>query len=265
MLANFTALNLLNIMGSMDGRIDHVFMIAANGHFVNEDIETLTEAYKIGTVILLHGNVSTTVRLIQPKALLQDLIESCGHSEKFFIAIDKEGWLVARINPYLTTQLPGSTAFGATGDHSNASKVDYEPVADTHSKLNSLIIEAMKAGVDAVTHKPLPRLDNTSDVVIGDLPANLNPDVIRNLRGEMKYKIDIRGLKVSATDLITNVISQGSYIYAGADYVMVCHTLKAQVGAIETSSAAGRNTGPQSLNKTSSIHARSLTVVEAES
>ncbi|TGO63226.1 hypothetical protein BCON_0014g00150 [Botryotinia convoluta] len=52
MLANFTALNLSNIMGSMDGRIDHVS----------------------------HRNISTTVRLIRPTAPLQDLVESYGNS-----------------------------------------------------------------------------------------------------------------------------------------------------------------------------------------
>lgn len=30
---------------------------------------------------------------------------------------------MARINAFLTTQLPGSMAFGATGDQSNTSKV----------------------------------------------------------------------------------------------------------------------------------------------
>ncbi|KAF5871203.1 uncharacterized protein Bfra_007716 [Botrytis fragariae] len=76
MLANFTDLNLLNIMGSMDGRIDHV----SHSHFVNENIETLTKAYKIGNVILFHKSVSTTMRLIRSTAPLQDLVENYGNS-----------------------------------------------------------------------------------------------------------------------------------------------------------------------------------------
>ncbi|KAF7926284.1 uncharacterized protein EAE98_006579 [Botrytis deweyae] len=63
MLANFTALNLSNIMGSMDGRIDHV----SHSHFVDEDFETLTKAYKIGNVILmdiLRQSLSQSIREI---------------------------------------------------------------------------------------------------------------------------------------------------------------------------------------------------------
>ena len=63
------------------------------------------------------------MQLLQPTVSLQYLVEAYRNSQKLFITIDQGDSLVARINPPFATQLPGSMAFGATGDRSNASKV----------------------------------------------------------------------------------------------------------------------------------------------
>lgn len=45
-------------------------------------------------------------------------------------------------------------------------------------------------------------------------------------------------LKVSATDMITNTNTQSSYIWPRTDFVMVFHTLKAQLGVIKAAVTA---------------------------
>lgn len=116
--------------------------------------------------------------------------------------------------------------------------------------------QAMKADTDAVmvAHISLPLLDNTFDVVIDDSPASLSPDATRILREEMKCyglivsdclkmgetratygteKELVMMLNVSATDMITNTNTQTSHIWPRADFIMIFHTLKAQLDVIE--------------------------------
>lgn len=116
--------------------------------------------------------------------------------------------------------------------------------------------QAMKADTDAVmvAHISLPLLDNTFDVVIDDSPASLSPDARRILREEMKCyglivsdclkmgetratygteKELVMMLNVSATDMITNTNTQTSHIWPRADFIMIFHTLKAQLDVIE--------------------------------
>ncbi|THV52104.1 hypothetical protein BGAL_0089g00320 [Botrytis galanthina] len=61
--------------------------------------------------------------------------------------------------------------------------------------------------------------DNTFDVVIDDLPANLTPGLIGRLCGETDYGIDMKEAVIG--------------LKAGSDYVMMCHTLRARVGAMQ--------------------------------
>ncbi|KAF7944368.1 hypothetical protein EAE96_010765 [Botrytis aclada] len=97
MFATFTVFNLSNVMGSTDRRINHLPLMDILSMKTSKFSPKLTRLE-----LLFLRNISTT---------------------RLFIGIDQGDWLVARINPPLATQLPGSMAFGATDDQSNAYEV----------------------------------------------------------------------------------------------------------------------------------------------
>ncbi|KAK0115910.1 hypothetical protein ONS95_012953 [Cadophora gregata] len=105
---------------------------------------------------------------------------------------------------------------------------------------------AVAEGVDSVmtAHIALPGIGDpalSEDHPSKKIPASLNPDAIKILREEMKYE----GMIVSDCLEIDGV--RGTFgtekgavmaLKAGTDCVMICHTMSAQVGAIEQVIAA---------------------------
>ncbi|TGO63227.1 hypothetical protein BCON_0014g00160 [Botryotinia convoluta] len=101
--------------------------------------------------------------------------------------------------------------------------------------------QAMKAGADAIMVADISptRLDNTFDVVIDDLLANLISDCLEMGGIRATYgteKEAVMGLKT------------------GPDYVMVCHTLRVRVGAIEAIIAAVKSGEISQLAIESLVH-----------
>ncbi|ESZ97146.1 hypothetical protein SBOR_2459 [Sclerotinia borealis F-4128] len=98
-------------------------------------------------------------------------------------------------------------------------------------------------GVDAVmtAHISLPQLNGNCDAATKHLPASLNPNAIRILRQVMEYDglivsdcLEMDGVRATYGTEKGAVMA----LKAGTDCVMVCHTMKAQVGAIEAVIAA---------------------------
>ncbi|KAJ8068423.1 hypothetical protein OCU04_003981 [Sclerotinia nivalis] len=136
-------------------KVGQLFIVGFDGHVTNEDIKTLITIHRVGTIILFQRNVSDAAQLIQLTASLQKIAKDSGHAQSLFIAIDQENGLVARVNPPIATELPGSMALGATNDPSNAFTVaectakilkaygismNYAPVADINSEPKNPVI-----------------------------------------------------------------------------------------------------------------------------
>ncbi|KAG9239317.1 putative beta-N-acetylglucosaminidase [Amylocarpus encephaloides] len=108
---------------------------------------------------------------------------------------------------------------------------------------------AVTEGVDAVmtAHIVLPLLHislGAADDSNQKLPASLNPDIINILRNEMKYEglivsdcLEMDGVRAPYGTETAAVMA----LKAGTDSVMICHTIAAQVGAIEKVMAAVRS------------------------
>ncbi|KAF7865750.1 hypothetical protein EAF04_005915 [Stromatinia cepivora] len=136
-------------------KVGQLFLVGFDGHVTNEDIKTLITVHRVGTIILFQRNVSDAAQLFQLTASLQEIAKDSGHAQSLFIAIDQENGLVARVNPPIATELPGSMALGATNDPSNAFTVaectakilkaygismNYAPVADINSEPKNPVI-----------------------------------------------------------------------------------------------------------------------------
>ena len=121
---------------------------------------------------------------------------------------------------------------------------------------------AVKEGVDAVmkAHIALPGLEDTAENVDKHLPASLNPHAISILRKEMGFhglilsdclEMDgvratygvasaaVMALKVYSSRL--NCVEETERCKAGTDCVIICHTLSAQISAIEAVKKAIRS------------------------
>ncbi|KAG4427727.1 hypothetical protein IFR05_016791 [Cadophora sp. M221] len=100
---------------------------------------------------------------------------------------------------------------------------------------------AVVGGVDSVmtAHIAMPGIGDpnlSDDHPSKKLPASLNPDAIKILREEMKYKgmiisdcLEMDGVRATFGTKKSAVMA----LKAGTDCVMICHTMSAQVGAIE--------------------------------
>ncbi|EKD16422.1 uncharacterized protein L3040_008523 [Drepanopeziza brunnea f. sp. 'multigermtubi'] len=105
---------------------------------------------------------------------------------------------------------------------------------------------AVSENVDSVmtAHIAMPGIGDPNfrdDHSSKTLPASLNPDAIRILREEMKYSgmivsdcLEMDGVRATFGTEKSAVMA----LKAGTDCVMICHTMSAQVGAIERVIAA---------------------------
>ncbi|TGO74885.1 hypothetical protein BELL_0250g00180 [Botrytis elliptica] len=111
----------------------------------------------------------------------------------------------------------------------------------------------MKAAVDAimVAKISLAWSEDTFNVVMDDLRANLRPDLIRNLREEIEYGINKMGIIRATYGTEKGAVA---VLKTGLDYVTVCHTLRARVGAIEAIIAAVKSGEISQLTIESLVH-----------
>ncbi|KAH8816653.1 putative beta-N-acetylglucosaminidase [Xylogone sp. PMI_703] len=141
--------------------------------------------------------------------------------------------------------LPCVKHFPGHGDTAVDSHVGLPVIMKSRVELDACELvpfrRAVAEGIESVmtAHIALPQIGDPSlgeDHPSKKVPASLNPDVIKILREEMKFD----GMIVSDCLEMDGVratfgTEQGAVmaLKAGTDCVMICHTMSAQVGAIE--------------------------------
>ncbi|PVH79801.1 glycoside hydrolase family 3 protein [Cadophora sp. DSE1049] len=146
--------------------------------------------------------------------------------------------------------IPCVKHFPGHGDTAVDSHYGLPVITKTRAQLDACELvpfrRALAEGVDSVmtAHIALPGIGDptlSDDHPSKKVPASLNPDAIKILREEMKYNgmivsdcLEMDGVRATFGTEKGAVMA----LKAGTDCVMICHTMSAQVGAIEQVTAA---------------------------
>ena len=95
-------------LSEINAYVGQLFMIGIPGPDLDEETESLIRDYHIGGIILFSRNIREPLQLAK---LCRDIqaASSKYHGDRMFIAVDQEGWNVARLREPFTI-FPGNEA-----------------------------------------------------------------------------------------------------------------------------------------------------------
>lgn len=139
----------MNKQWTLREKLAQLMMVGFYGQIPSEEIRSLIEQEKIGSVILFARNIGSRDETKALTSQLQQVARNAHHPLPLLIAIDQENGIVSRLKEENTT-FPGNMLLGACDDEN----LTYEISRATARELKALGINMNLAPVLDVNHNP---------------------------------------------------------------------------------------------------------------